>query len=848
MKRQQSHTHRLSKKRLWYCAAALLALCIGSLISLFLPFPELDAFMQRDWSTRVYDRGGNLIQILALKDGIRREFTAYKSMPPDAVRIFLAAEDKDFFSHHGIDVAAIVRAAYQNLSTGKRVSGASTVTMQLARLVVPAKKRTFFAKIREAWNALRIERRLSKEAILELYLNSLPFGFQTEGLTSAARNFFARPLSELTIEQLCCLAVIPRRPAGYNPLEYPEACAEKATILYRSLLRKESAGQDGQQQDTQQHALYKKRLLQAARTARRFEYPFGMPHYIEYLVRRYKAGDFHRHPAIPQDGTLPQPEDSPKTTQSNVPPQKNSQMQTAEQPALVSPASASLKAVSRTLPPDWYLTADNALSAQAETLLRIQLHHNPQARIHNGAVLVIENATGNILAWVGSNSYFDDESNGKIDGVTALNQSGSSSKPFLYALALEQGWKPSDVVPDIPMRFGKEEAYIPRNFNNRFNGPVRLRVALASSLNIPAVYLLNEIGIETYLHTLEELGFQSIDTEDTKTGLSLALGSAPVALYELVRAFSVFPRDGRLLPLRSFMDGSSADGFSEPRQVFSTDTARLICSMLSDPAARAKGFGFSSPLKAPFPAIFKTGTANQFQSLIALASSSAFTVGIWMGNFAGDTVIGKTGSSAPAAIARRLLIRLHSQPLTDGLSAPANAFAEPEHWRRESVCALSGMPASSACPNTVQEYLPTVQASTTSTRYNEHSGYREQEEARCTWHRTENGRIVTVYPEEYQRWFANITRHGSIGQRHNTLTLIRPADGSHFVSDSRYRGTGVPIEITGGTEDTVHITYDDRLPIILNRPFSGSLPLEKGEHRLIVRCGDEEVSVAFTVE
>ena len=839
MKIRQSNTRKLSKKQLLYGTAALLiVLCTGGWLSLFFPFPELDAFMQRDWSTRVYDRGGNLIQILALEDGIRREFTAYASIPPDAVRIFLAAEDKDFFSHHGIDVAAIARAAYQNISSGKRVSGASTVTMQLARLVVPAKRRTFFAKLREARNALRIERRLSKQAILELYLNSLPFGFQTEGITSAARNFFALPLSELTAEQLCCLAVIPRRPAGYNPLEYPEACAKKAAALYRSIFMQEIGEQDGQQ-DTS----LTDRLLQAARTARRFEYPFEMPHYIEYLVRRYKAGDFYPQPEVPQDGTQHQLEYSPKITQESNPPQWNSQTQTAHQPV-----SASPKAAPQALPPDWYLTADSALTAQAELLLRAQLKNNPQARIHNGAVLVIENATGNILAWGGSKSYFDDESNGKIDGVTALNQSGSSSKPFLYALALEQGWKPSDVLPDIPIRFGKEEAYIPRNFNNRFNGPVRLRVALASSLNIPAVYLLNEIGIETYLRTLEELGFQSINTENSDVKLSLALGSVPVPLYELVRAFSVFPRDGVLLPLRSFTDGSTADGFSSPRQVFSADTARLICSILSDSAARAKGFGFSSPLKVSFPAIFKTGTANQFQSLIALASSSAFTVGIWMGNFAGDTVIGKTGSSAPASIARNLLVRLHSQPLTDGLSAPANAFAEPEHWRRESICALSGMLAGSACPNTVQEYLPSNQSSTKSAIYNARSRYREQESGRCTWHRTENGRTVTVYPEEYRRWFANITRHGSIGQPHNTLTLIRPANGSHFVSNPRYRGTGVPIEITGGTEDTVHIIYDNRLPITLNRPFLGTLPLEKGEHRLVVRCGDEEVSVVFTVE
>ena len=829
---KQSNTRRLSKKQLLYGTAALLiALCIGTWLSLFLPFPELDAFMQRDWSTRIYDRSGNLIQILALEDGIRREFTAYESMPPDAVRIFLAAEDKDFFSHRGIDVAAIARAAYQNISSGKRVSGASTVTMQLARLVVPAKRRTFFAKLREARNALRIERRLSKQAILELYLNSLPFGFQTEGLTSAARNFFALPLSELTAEQLCCLAVIPRRPAGYNPLEHPEACAEKAAALYRAVFMQESEGQDGQQ-DTP----LTDRLLQAARTARRFEYPFGMPHYIEYLVRRYKAGDFHRQPEVPQGaqgGTQPQPEDSPKIAQGSSLTQKNSQLQTAHQSV-----SASPKAAPQALPPDWYLTADNALSAQAELLLRAQLKSNPQARVHNGAILVIENATGNILAWIGSNSYFDDESNGKIDGVTALNQSGSSSKPFLYALALEQGWKPSDVLPDIPIRFGKEEAYIPRNFNNRFNGPVRLRVALASSLNIPAVYLLNELGIETYLHTLEELGFQSIDTEGSDVKLSLALGSVPVPLYELVRAFSIFPRDGVLLPLRSFTDGSTADGFSAPKQVFSADTARLICSILSDSAARAKGFGFSSPLNTPLPSIFKTGTANQFQSLIALASSSAFTVGIWMGNFAGNTVIGKTGSSAPATIARNLLVRLHSRPFADGRTVPAKSFAEPEHWRRESVCVLSGMPAGPACHNTVQEYLP----------YKRENDEYDQAGGECSWHQIQNGRSVTVYPEEYRRWFANITRHGTIGQPSNALTVIRPADGSRFVSNARYQGIGVPIEITGGEEDTVYISYDGRAPITLNRPFSGSLPLEKGEHRLIVRCGGEEVSVVFTVE
>jgi len=768
----------LCKKRTVRCIVFFFALSAGGYLSLFFPFPELNAFIHRDRSTRIYDRGGNLVQILALENGIRREFTALEALPSAAVQVFLTAEDKRFFSHGGIDFSAIVRAVYQNISGGKRVSGASTVTMQLARLVVPAKERTFFTKIREAWNALRIERRLSKRHILELYLNGLPFGSQTEGVTSAARNFFGLPITELTVEQLCCLAVIPRRPASYNPLDHPETCAEKAAALYRAYV-----SQEGAQPTRQAEADLENRLFDAARSARRFHYPFGMPHYISYLVTRYKEGGC--------------------------------------------------------LPSEWYLTADSVLTEQAEFLLQAQLKQSLHARLYNGAVIVIENATGNILAWVGSNDYFDDAYNGKIDGVTVLNQSGSSSKPFLYALALEQGRMPSDIVPDIPMRFGKAQAYIPRNFNNRFNGPVRLRIALASSLNIPAVYLLNEIGIDTYLQTLERLRFRSIGSNTGEVGLSIALGSMPVSLYELVRAFSVFPRDGVLLPLRSFRDGGTADEFSEPEKVFESDTARLICSILSDTAARTKGFGFSKAFKTPFPSIFKTGTANQYQSLIALAASSAFTVGVWMGNFSGDTVMGKTGSSAPAAIARELLLRLHRQPLSDGFFVPARSFAEPEHWHLEPVCALSGMPAGPACPNTVMEYLPSA--------YNGHYRY-EKEYGECTQHRIQNGRVVTVFPEEYRRWFLNGTRYGAIGRPDNPLAIVSPAEGSCFIDDPRYRGGSIPLEITGGTADTVRISYDNNEPFTLFRPFSGTLPLTKGNHRLIIRCGDEEKAVTFTVE
>ena len=782
---------RLTVKRLLYSAAALVTLMFGGLIlSLFLPFPELNTFMQRDWSTRVYDRSGNLVQILALENGIRREYTALDSMPSHAVRIFIAAEDKDFFSHHGVDPLAVMRAAYQNITSRKRISGASTITMQLARLIIPAQKRTLRAKIREAWNALRIERLLSKPQILELYLNSIPFGFQTEGITSAARTFFALPLAELTAEQLCCLAVIPRYPVGYNPLNNPELCAEKAAELYTAVFLHEK-----QPLTVETAAQVHTQLLHAARTAQRFRYPFNMPHYIEYLVSHYKAGDF-----VPS---------------------------AAEQNISTAPA----------LPPEWHITADSSLSAYTQQLLQTQLKKNSHARLRNGAVLVIENATGNILGWVGSNAYFDTESNGQINGVTALNQSGSSTKPFLYALALEQGWKPSDILPDISMRFGKANAYIPQNFNNRFNGPVRFRVALASSLNIPAVYLLDTLGLEAYIQKLEQLRFQDIRQRGMEAGLSLALGSVPVSLYELVRAFSVFPRGGIMIPLRSFQNGGTADGFTEPERVYSEDTARLICSILSDSAARAKGFGFAATFKTPFPALFKTGTANQYQSLVALAASSAYTVGVWMGNFSGSTVIGKTGSSAPAAIARDVLLRLHRQS-GDSMGTPAHHFAEPEYWYREPICALSGMPAGTACPTTVLEYLPSAVVHRT----------RSLNTVCCTWHNVEQGKVYTNYPEEYRRWFSHSSRHGSIIATPQTLRVISPADGGHFISNPNNRNGRIPLEVTGGKEDSLSVYYDNDSPFVIRRPFSASLPLEKGVHQLRVQCGTETLQLSFTVE
>ena len=387
----------MNKRKILILSAIFSILFVFSFIVLrFSPYPEFSDFRKRPVSTRIYDSEGKLIQITALDEGLHHEFIPIDEIPAFVQEAFIKAEDRHFYSHHGIDFISIFRALFQNTSEGRTVSGASTISMQLARIIRPSKKRNLAVKIRESFDALRLELRLSKKEILELYLNNVPFGFNTEGAASAARYFFSKELSALSEEEAKLLSQIPRRPSLYNP------------------------------------------LINSSRKA--YSYPFEMPHFVRYL------------------SNLP---DSPVGKQ-----------------------------------PDLHTSAVLKVQNAAEDLLRRSVEQYAANRLTNGAILVCDTQSGAILAWVGSADFFDDAHSGQVDGVLSLQQPGSSMKPFLYALALEKGFSPSSVLSDIPMEFGFEKLYAPQNFNNRFNGPVRLRVALASSLNVPAVFLLNEIGIE----------------------------------------------------------------------------------------------------------------------------------------------------------------------------------------------------------------------------------------------------------------------------------------------------------------------------------------------------------------
>lgn len=700
----------------------------------FSPYPQLEAFCNLPKSTRIYDCNGELIQILSLENGLHREFIALDEMPANVSKIFLLAEDKKFYRHFGIDFFSLCRAVFQNFKNDRIVSGASTITMQLARMIKPLPRRNIAAKCLEMIDSLRLEARLTKDEILELYLNHLPFGFNTEGVGSAARFFFGKELSQLSEAELCCLAVIPRKPMLYNPLKNPEKCV--AAAMQFSHLSGET-------------------LKNAAYKARKFIYPENMPHYVRYLISQKSSGCY---------------------TDEKI------------------KVAASLE-----------------LQKKAESLISVTIEKNSYSRITNGAALICDNKTGEILAWVGSANFYDDFHGGQNDGVLAKNQPGSSMKPFLYAMGLENGFTAATILPDVPMEFGNEQLYVPLNFNNRYNGPVRLRTALASSLNIPAVYLLNQLGLDNYLSLLKN-DLQFVSLENSNAGLGLALGNAEVSLFELVQAFSVFPRDGFFLPLVF-----SKNLKTEEKVAFQRDTARMICNILSDADARYLGFGSGKVFKTSFPSIFKTGTANQFQNITALAATPLYTVGVWMGNFDGATVIGKTGSSLPASVANEFLRILQGDENVE--------FPQPVLHGKRKICLLSGLIATENCPDTKFEFLPN-----------------EEKTKECSWH-NENG---VSYPEEFSRWFYQKEFIGNIQSDYIPLQIVTPRNGSVFYYDSSLPANvqNLTIEVVGGKKDLLYVETGKET-FTVSRPFSFKLPLLPGFHTIKILCGDEECELYF---
>lgn len=715
----------------------------------FWPYPELDAFLLRPYCTEFYDRNGVLLSVSLVDGGLDRRRVFPDELPREVMDRFLEAEDRRFWFHPGVDPVAIVRAAFLAARTGSIVSGASTIDMQLARMVQP-RFRSARGKLRELIDALRLNARLGKAKILELYLSNVPYGRGAEGIESAAFVYFGKRTKALTPYEAGVLAVLPRAPARLDPAVNPEGLTETATRAFlRGPLGKGSRPEE-------LLALF----VSCVSASARGRLPTAAPHFVRDAVR----------------------------------------------PLLSTGTSGAV-----------HTTLDSTVQGVLEAAIRDALEGWRDSRLTNGAGLVLNVRTGEILAWMGSADFWNLEDHGQMDGVIAPFQPGSCLKPFLYAMALDRGFTPATILPDVPLEFGSSSVYVPLNFNNRYNGPVRLRVALASSLNVPAVYTLNRLGVQNFVDYLIGLGFETLRSRRDFVGVGLALGNTEVTLLELTRAFSVFLRGGTILAISPLLPAAKVDlGREDAAPIMSAYAAETVRSILSDPASRFMGFGEGSAFDVPFDAIFKTGTANQYQHVWALGSAGDWVVGVWMGNFLGETIIGRTGSGIPARGVARVLSAL--VPAGTRFSPPVAEAVE------SRICHVSGLTATGVCPSTIiEEFRP------------------NEVPKPCNWHLRDGGTIRTSFPPEYAAWIYSGARSGEVAFSDSVPRILRPSQGAIFWYDPTRPASDqwLVVQVAPWPENA-QLLYDGEDQ---GNPSRGRflIPISRGVHRLELLTGGQLV-------
>jgi penicillin-binding protein 1C len=431
----------------------------------------------------VLDRHGAPLYEARSAAGTRSLHLEPSELPPVLVNATIAAEDRRFFRHPGVDPLAFGRALLRNVRAGSIVEGGSTITQQTAKILLDRRSssrrgRGLLSKFQEAVLAMRLEHRLTKKEILALYLNIAPYGNQVVGAGRASEVYFGVRPSLLTVAQSTFLAALPQRPSAYNPYNDPRPALRRQRRIIDALVHQKQLSPE------EAHTARSERLqIEPAARA------FAAPHFVEMVLSAHGA-------------------DRPARLQTTL--------------------DAQLQA-----------TVVDIVRAQRELLLR----HGA----HNVAVVVLDNRTSEWLAWEGSGDYFDKDHGGAINGGIALRQPGSALKPFVYALGFEAGGTPATVLPDVPSSYPTGEpgiVYTPRNYDGTFHGPLRARQALAGSQNVPAVALASRTGVPDLLRLLRSAGFTAFDKTASHYGLGVALGNAEVTLADLVGAYAVLARGG----------------------------------------------------------------------------------------------------------------------------------------------------------------------------------------------------------------------------------------------------------------------------------------------------------------
>jgi penicillin-binding protein 1C len=584
------------------------------------------------------DRDGVPLRSTRAADGSDARWVVYDRIDPDLINAFVAVEDKRFWDHAGVDLIAAARALAVNLRARRTVSGASTITMQVARLIRPA-DRSITGKVAQALWALRLEAHLTKQQVMEQYLNRVNLGEGTVGVGAASALYFGASPSELSIAQAATLAGLAHAPSRDNPYTSPTRARRRQAVALARMRRLGFATREDVARAREESLASEGRVS-----------PFVAPHFTTRVLAW--AGD---------DG--------------------------ASSPS--APIRTSL---------------DAGLQRAIEAEVRHTVDVLRDRHVEDAAAVVLDNATGEVLAWVGSPDFWAPK-DGQTDMVVSARQPGSALKPFLYGLALDRGYTAASVLPDIPKSYPTATGpYQPRNYDRRFRGPTRVREALASSYNVPAVELASSLGAGALLRTLQAAGFESLQKDAEYYGIGLALGNGDVTLVELANAYRALANGGEWRPwtwrLTTAPAGSLANA-NGARRVVSPAASAIILDILSDATARIPGFGVSTPFDFPFPVAVKTGTSRHFTDNWAVGTTRAFTVAVWAGNFNGRSMEGVSGVTGAGPLLHRAVMAVARRIPPGALTTPAEVGAV-----SRPVCRLSGLRATPECAQLTEWFVP----------------------------------------------------------------------------------------------------------------------------------------------
>ena len=557
-----------------------------------LRIPALEDISERkiDQSTKLYDRTGQILLYDTSRDS-RRALIPVEDMSPYVKAATIAIEDKNFYSHNGFEFTSFLRAVLVNLTTLSFNQGGSTITQQVVKNSILTRDKTPTRKLKELILALKLEKVLTKDEILSLYLNEISYGGTIYGIEEATQNFFGKSAAELTLAESAYLAALPKAPTYYSPYgSHRDDLEARKNLVLQEMLSNNLITEDELTVAVNEKVEFRPRQNTGSIKA---------PHFVffvlDYLAKKYG------------EDTV---------------------------------ANSGFKIIT---------TLDYPLQQEAEAIaLKYGQINKEKFNAENNGMVAIDPKTGDILMMVGSRNYFDKDIDGNFNVTTGFRQPGSTFKPFIYATMFNKGYTDETILYDTRIQFSpncppddfttNDVCYAPVNYDDRFRGPMTLRNALAQSVNIPAVQGIYLAGVGDSIATAKSMGIGTLN-DLSQYGLSLVLGGGGVSLLDMTSAYSVFANDGIRNPYNPVLRVEDAQGniidryATFPTRVLPEKSSRLITDILSDNTARTPGFGANSALYIPSrPVAVKTGTSNDYRDAWIIGYTPNLVVGAWVGN------------------------------------------------------------------------------------------------------------------------------------------------------------------------------------------------------------------------